>query len=125
MCIRDSVGYLGYDVVREVEQLPNVPTDDRGYPDAVLSIIGELAAFDHFRQRVTLISNAFIPPDATAADLDRVYDEALARLDQLAADGATPLDEPLVEPPDPTDPLPDVTSSMGAELYMQAVDAAK
>src|SRR4051794_17661949 len=45
------VGYLGYDVVREVERLPDVPVDDRGYPDAVQCVIGELAAFDHFRQR--------------------------------------------------------------------------
>jgi anthranilate synthase component 1 len=119
------VGYLGYDVVREVEHLPDVPTDDKGYPDAVLSIIGELAAFDHFRQRVTLISNAYIPPGATTADLDQVYDEAVARLDQLAADGATPLDEPMMDPPDPDDPLPDVTSSMGADLYQGAVAAAK
>ena len=82
------MGYLGYDVVREVEQLPDVPPDDTDHPDAVLSIIGELAAFDHFRQRVTLISNAFVPPGATTADLDQIYDEALARLEQLALDGA-------------------------------------
>ena len=30
------VGYLGYDVVREVERLPDVPPDDLGHPDAVL-----------------------------------------------------------------------------------------
>ena len=30
-------------------------------PDAVLSIIGELAAFDHFRQRVTLVANVLDP----------------------------------------------------------------
>src|SRR5581483_2900083 len=46
------VGYLGYDVVREVERLPDVPTDDLGNPDAVLSVIGELVAYDHWRQRV-------------------------------------------------------------------------
>jgi len=28
------VGYLGYDVVREIERLPNVPPDDLGHPDA-------------------------------------------------------------------------------------------
>ncbi len=39
------VGYLGYDVVREVERLPDVPADDHGLPDAVLSVIGELAAY--------------------------------------------------------------------------------
>jgi anthranilate synthase component 1 len=119
------IGYLGYDVVREVERLPDVPKDDRGFPDAVLSIIGELAAFDHFRQRVTLISNAFVPPGATDAELDQVYDEAAARLEQLARDGAAPLDEPLTEPPDPDAPLPAVTSPTGSDLYRASVAAAK
>ena len=26
------VGYLGYDIVREIERLPNVPPDDRDIP---------------------------------------------------------------------------------------------
>ena len=119
------VGYLGYDVVREVERLPNVPPDDLRNPDAVLSIIGELAAYDHYRQRVTLVANAFVPPHATVADLDQVYDDTLARLDQLAADGARPIDEPLVDPPDPDDPLPDVRSSMGLTAYSLAVEVAR
>ncbi|CAN5418439.1 anthranilate synthase component I [soil metagenome] len=120
------VGYLGYDVVREVEALPDVPTDDQGLPEAVLSIIGELAAFDHFRQRVTLIANAYVlSADLDAEALDRCYDDAVARLDQLAADGASPLDEPLVAPPDPSDPLPDVVSNLGSGAYEAAVEAAK
>ena len=119
------MGYLGYDVVREVEHLPDVPTDDRGYPDAVMAIIGELAAFDHFRQRATLVANAWIPAEAAADDLDRAYDEAVARLDQLALDGASPLDEPLLEPPDLDGELPEVTSSMGSVNYGLAVGAAK
>ena len=51
------MGFLGYDVVREVEHLPDVPHDDRQLPDAVMSIIGSLAAFDHWRQRVYLIES--------------------------------------------------------------------
>src|SRR5436309_9989236 len=93
------VGYLGYDVVREVERLPNVPFDDRGHPDAVLSVIGSLAAFDHWRQRVTLVESVVIPPDPTDDDLDDLYDQAARRIDQFAADGSRPTDEPLVEPP--------------------------
>ncbi len=54
------VGYLGYDVVREIERLPNVPADDRGTPDAVLSVTGHVTAFDHFRQRLYLIENVFL-----------------------------------------------------------------
>lgn len=119
------VGYLGYDVVREVEHLPHVPPDDLGHPDAVMATIGELAAFDHFRQRVTLIANAFIPPGATAADLDRIYDQAVAAVDRLALDGASPLPEPVMEPPELDGPLPEVRSSMGAERFRRAVEVAK
>ncbi len=54
------VGFLGYDVVREVEHLPNVPPDDAGIPDAVLHVIGQLCAFDHWRQRVILVENVVV-----------------------------------------------------------------
>jgi anthranilate synthase component 1 len=119
------LGYLGYDVVREVEHLPDIPPDDRGYPDAQLSVIGQLAAFDHFAQRVTLIENVLVPEGASADELDRLYDAAVDRLDQLAADGASPLDEPMVDPPATDDELPAVVSSMGSSLYGHAVEAAK
>src|SRR6476620_284320 len=36
-CHGGVVGYLGYDVVSEIERLPAVPNDDQGLPDAVLS----------------------------------------------------------------------------------------
>jgi anthranilate synthase component 1 len=119
------VGYLGYDVVREVERLPDVPADDLGNPDAVLSIIGELAAYDHYRQRVTLVANAFVPRGATAAELDVEYEDALTRLEQVADDGARPISEPMVEPPDLDEPLPEVRSTMGLRLYCDAVEAAR
>ncbi len=119
------MGYLGYDVVREVEHLPDVPPDDQGHPDAMVAVIGQLAAYDHWRQRVHLIDNVLVEPGLTEAELDARYDAAVARIDELGADGAGPLDEPLVEPPDPEDPLPDVRSVMGAESYCQAVEVAK
>jgi len=119
------VGYLGYDVVREVEDLAETPHDATGYPDAVMAVIGQLAAFDHFRQRVTLIDNVLVPDGATTADLDRLYDEAALRLEQLAADGASPLAEPMVDPPSPSPDLPDVTGSMTYSQWESAVEVAK
>jgi anthranilate synthase component 1 len=124
------MGYLGYDVVREVEHLPNVPPDDRGFPDGIMSVIGEMVAIDHWRQRAVLLANVVVPEltgdEVTdTAVLDTAYDEAAARLDQLASDGARPLDEPLMEPPDPADEPPEVTSTMGADLYKAAVEAAR
>jgi anthranilate synthase component 1 len=119
------VGFLGYDVVREIERLPVPPPDDRGFPDAVLSVIGELAAYDHWRQRAALIENAVVPPGAGDDAVDALYDEAAARLQVLAADGARALDEPVVEPPDPDDPLPEVRSTMTPEAFRSAVAVAK
>ena len=121
------MGYLGYDVVREVEHLPDAPADDQSYPDAVLSVIGQLAVFDHFRQRVFLIDNVLLSGDETPDQLDAAYDAAAARVDQMAADGARSVDEPLVAPPGADDLLdPDeVRSSMGGSRYEDAVRVAR
>jgi len=119
------VGYLGYDVVREVEHLPNVPLDDLGNPDAVISMVGELAAYDHWRQRVSLISNVIVPKRADAPTFDRLYDQAVERIHQLAADGARGLAEPLMQPPSPSDIPPEVVSTMGENLFTDAVEAAR
>ena len=119
------MGYLAYDIVREVEHLPDGPHDDLGLPDAKLSVIGELAVFDHWRQRVVLIANAIVEPGAAAEDLDRAFDDAHARLDQLASDGARPLDEPFLEPPSADPELPDVRSSMSDQEFHLAVEVAK
>lgn len=127
------VGYLGYDVVREIEHLTNTPTDDQGLPDAVLSIIGQLAVFDHWRQRVVLIDNVLIDnvvvsgesSESSDAELDELYDQAIERLDELAADGARAMEEPVVDPPAGNDALADVQSSMSASAWEQAVAVAK
>lgn len=118
------MGFLGYDVVREIEHLPNVPHDDRGYPDAVMSVIGSLAAFDHWRQRVYLIES--VPTlDLTAEELDTAYDAAIDRVRQAVDDLAQPLPYSPVEPPSVDDDLPELKSSMPGGLYQQAVEVAK
>jgi anthranilate synthase component 1 len=121
------VGYLGYDVVREVERIGTPPADDLGYPDAILSVIGQVAAYDYWRQRVTLIESVSIPAGA-AGDrraLDELYDLAVVSLDEFALDGATPVDEPLVEPPQSDDATPDFRRRTSSDEYRSAVEAAK
>jgi anthranilate synthase component I len=119
------VGYLGYDIVREVETLGTAPSKDSEAPDAVLSLIGDLVAFDHLRQRMTLISNAFIPPDADEEAVAEAHGNAVRNLQRMVTDLGTPLSEPLVPPPDGTDPLPHVSLSMTSQEYRAAVDVAK
>ena len=123
------VGYLGYDVVREVERLPDVPEDDLGHPDAALVVIGQFAAFDHWRQRIVLIDNV-VMPDAPAgvADTDAVteaYEAACARLDGLAADCVRSGPDELVAAPPPGLPKAKAARTMTAEDYKAAIDVAQ
>ena len=119
------MGYLGYDVVREVESLPDVPADDTGLPDAMLSVIGEVAVYDHWTQRVTLVANSILSEGADDAELEAAYADAVGRLDGLATDGARPINEPMLLPPESEPELPEVRSSMSSAEFELAVETAK
>src|SRR5262249_12909628 len=120
------VGWLGYDTVREIERLPDVPPDDQGLPDAVLCLAGQVAAFDHFRQRLFLIENVYPAPGASRDVLATAYERACARLSDAVDDLAQPL--PYLPTPPPGDDLsarPDVRRRTSETLYAEAVEAAR
>jgi anthranilate synthase component 1 len=129
------VGYLGYDVVREVERLPDPPADDAGQPDAALVVIGQFCAFDHWRQRIVLIENVVVPdaPDGLV-DTEAVaaaYNSACARLEEFAADCAgrgsaspTGTGQLLAAPP-PGLEKAEAARTMTSEQYMACIGAAK
>ncbi|GIU90397.1 MAG: anthranilate synthase component I [Acidimicrobiia bacterium] len=120
------VGWLGYDTVREIERLPAVPHDDQGHPDAVLSLAGQVAAFDHFRQRIYLIENVYPPVGAGDADLATLYEQARARLDDAVAGLARPLPYvPSLPPPVSSVPPPEVRRNFSPDSWARAVEAAK
>jgi anthranilate synthase component 1 len=118
------MGFLGYDVIREVERLPDVPADDVGMPDAIMSVIGSLAAFDHWRQRLYLIESTPVL-GLDDAGLDAAYDAAAARVAATVADLAQPLRYVPVAPPEPGEAVPRTTSSMSHGMYQKAVEVAK
>jgi anthranilate synthase component 1 len=119
------VGYLGYDVVREIEHLPDPPADDLGFPDAGLVVIGQLAAFDHWRQRVVLIDNVVIEEGWDRSRIDAAHAEAEARLAAFAADCFQPVAAAPVPVPGHPDERPVTTRTVSAEQYRGAVDVAK
>jgi anthranilate synthase component I len=119
------VGWLGYDVVREVEHLPAPPEDDRGLPAASWSVIGDLAAFDHWRQRVTLVHNAFLSGNASIEEIDEAYDRALSALDELCADGARAMAEPVLVPPPPDLGPAEAARTVTAERFQAGVTQVK
>ncbi len=120
------VGYLGYDVVREIEKLPNPPPDDLGFPDALLYMIGDLAVFDHLRQSVTVLHDVLVPKEADDKTIDDLYEAAVDSVDRMTKDifGGVPRQEPSV-PSRSGSPLLDVRRTLSTNEYAQAVKVAK
>ena len=118
------VGYLSYDIVREIERLDDVPADELGLPDAVMSIIGSLVAFDHWRQRAYVMES--VPVLGLApTEIDHEYDAAAVRIRANAVELGRPLAYAPVAPPTPDDDLPPVRSTMARGQYQRAVQVAK
>ena len=90
--------------------LPNVPDDDLSIPDSILSVIGELAVFDHWKQRVVFDCQRHSSRKSSQTEIEVAYDEAVNRLTRLAEDGAKAIHEPLLGPPVLDGELPSVVS---------------
>lgn len=113
-----AVGFLGYDVVRYVEQLNNRPEDDRGLPEMLWQFVGGLAAFDRLRDSITLIVNVFIGENPRS-DYTNAAATLMSAVDRLASRDATPV----VARPDFT-ALPDATANMSQIEFEAAVRTA-
>lgn len=84
------VGYFAYDLVRWLERLPQLATDDLGLPDMMMLLATDVAAVDHHEGTITLIANA-VNWNGTDEGVDQAYDDALARIDVMTAALGQPL----------------------------------
>ncbi|MGH7514498.1 MAG: anthranilate synthase component I family protein [Gemmatimonadales bacterium] len=85
-----AVGYLGYDVVRTIESLPDAPPDDRDLPDAVMMLADTLLVLDNLYNRATVIANVEVAAEVGEEELRRLHAAATARIDDWVARLAVP-----------------------------------
>ncbi|MFL6137606.1 MAG: anthranilate synthase component I [Frankiaceae bacterium] len=114
------VGYLGYDMVRRLERLPDIADDDLGLPELTMLLVTDLAVLDHADGTVLLVANALCGPDD---DPRAAYDDAVARLDAMTAALATTAPATVTELA-PARPL-DVAVTGPRVGYREAVELAK
>ena len=87
-----AVGYLGYDVVRFFEKLPDTAAPALDIPDAVFLLADTLVVFDHARHRLILLANATLTDAGDGhVDVEAAYVDALRRIDRLAEKLLRPL----------------------------------
>ena len=83
------VGYLGYDLVRENERIPDTNPDDIGVPEMVMMLASDLAVLAHHTGEVWLIANA-INYDASSERAEQAWRDAVDRVQSMAARLAEP-----------------------------------
>ncbi len=115
------VGYMGYDMVRLMERLPDQNPDALGVPDGMFLRPTLMAVFDSVKDVITLVTPVRPQPGLTA---EAAYSQAQDRI-WLAIDA---LDNPLPvghsEGMD-VEPLPEPTSNTPRNEYLGMVERAK
>lgn len=75
-----AVGYLGYDLVRSFERLPDKNPDDLGLPDALFFFTDTFLLFDHLTHKVRVVANVEVegnPEEAYRRAIEKI--EALVK----------------------------------------------
>ena len=75
-------GYMGYDMIRQVEDIPSGNPDPIGTPDAIMVRPTILAVFDLIAQEIQICTPVF-PSEMSA---EQAYDIAVSRLNQTVSD---------------------------------------
>jgi anthranilate synthase component 1 len=114
------VGYLGYDMVRLMERLPDKNADAIGLPEAILIRPTVFAVFDNVRDELTLAAPIYPQPGMSA---QAAWNQAQAALAQADAALLRPL--PHAAPPVALPPQPEPQSNLTKAEFMAIVDRMK
>lgn len=116
------VGYMGYDAVRRLENIPSIAIDDLNLPEIAFMLTSDLAVMDHSNGTVTLIANA-INWDGSDNRVDEAYAESQERLDRMYQDLQSALPGDVSEIPEFS--KPDYDRNITAEEFRAKVEIAK
>ena len=116
------VGFMGYDVVRRLEKLPNLAVKDIPLPELSFMLTSDLAVMDHSDGTITLIANA-INWDGSDDRIDEAYASCIERLDRMQVDLATSLQGDVAAIPEFS--LPEYTANISASSFKSNIAHVK
>jgi anthranilate synthase component I len=112
-----AVGYIGYDIVRYFERLPETTASDLDLPEMAFLLPDTLVIFDHAKHQLIIMANAH-----NTGDPDAAYQDAIRRIDQIVV----ALGKPLPEIPMPEKVLDEeLQSNIPREKFEENVRIAK
>jgi anthranilate synthase component I len=113
-------GYLGYDMVRYMERLPDQKPSGIDVPEALLIRPTLLAIFDQVENKITLVTPVWFDKDQSAGT---AYAAAIARLEEALKDLGQSLLKPAVQKTTTAAPQP--AANMTETQYCAMVERAK
>lgn len=116
------VGYMGYDAVRRLENLPSLAVDDLKLPEIAFILTSDLAVMDHSNSTITLIANA-INWDGSNERIDEAFAESQLRIDRMVEDLQASIPGDICEIP--TFTQPDFSRNISADDFRAKVEIAK
>ncbi|MGB2661705.1 MAG: anthranilate synthase component I [Candidatus Omnitrophota bacterium] len=84
------VGYLGYDMIRFIEDIPDKNPEEFDIPDLQLVLTDTILIFDHVDHKIKVVSNSLVEKD----DPGEAYDKACKKIDRIAEKLKAPASEP-------------------------------
>lgn len=115
-----AVGYLGYDMVRFMERLPETLPDTTGFHDAVFMVPELLLAFDNLRQSLQIIACVHI---RDGDDAGHGYRRAEAAIENLVQRIMSGIDYPM--PPVAPDHWTELRPQVPQDRFEAMVERAK
>jgi anthranilate synthase component 1 len=112
-------GYLGYDMVRLMEVLPDRHADELGFPESILMRPSVLAVFDTLKDELYLTAPVYVRAGVSAK---QAWESAQSRIDDAVARLGRTL--PYTSTPPAIDRIA-VTSNTSPEAYRGMVERAK
>ncbi len=117
-----AVGYFGYDVIRQIERLPDLARDDLELPDAQVLFSSTVLAIDNLFGKAMAIRAVPVEPGLDRAELEARYREAGHAIEELVERLASQAPPPPLalrsEPPED----PPFESNMSREAFEAAVE---
>ncbi len=115
------VGFMGYDMVRQMERLPDDNPDVLGVPEAVFLRPSVIAVFDRVEDLITVFSPVWPDPEVGAK---AAYAQACERLSDVVVDFERSLPYRR-EPVEAASALPEPRSNMTPEAFRAMVERGK
>jgi len=82
-----AVGYLAYETITRFEELSPPASDPLGLPESLFMFVDTMLVFDHVTHKIKVLSHVYLD-----GDIDKAYQEAVARIDSLVERLKRPLE---------------------------------